>query len=268
MRRGSAVSAAKAHRRPGRRRSIFCCANRLVKSATLPDPRDALPSADGLAGLAPDLAPGCDDRGLWQGPLARAPASGPIAWHSRARRFVAAPPTCIVRGDLRETEASIRTGRSSFDRDADFVLAAQRAPAGPLARSCRRACSSGFRRIVRRGLRPFASKCATSRARRSAAASASRSGGVFVLEGAFEIVAGRGAVRPRASRRAARRLEFRARRMRAGRRLAGRRTFPRRCRAKNIWLRSPRYMRDEKIGRWRNDDAADRRRRRAAPMAA
>jgi leucyl/phenylalanyl-tRNA---protein transferase len=91
-----------------------------VKSAIIPDPRHALPAADGLAGLASDLAPASMMEAYAKG-LSPSATLGPIAWHARADRFVAAPSD-IMNAPLVETEGQSEWS-VTFDRDIETVLA-------------------------------------------------------------------------------------------------------------------------------------------------
>jgi leucyl/phenylalanyl-tRNA---protein transferase len=91
-----------------------------VKSAIIPDPRHALPAADGLAGLAPDLTPASMMEAYGKG-LSPSATLGPIAWHARADRFVATPAD-IMKAPLAETEGQ-SDWSVTFDRDIETVLA-------------------------------------------------------------------------------------------------------------------------------------------------
>lgn len=93
----------------------------LLRPGRLPDPRGALPSADGLAGLASDLAPAAMIEAYGKG-LSPSACLGPVAWHSRARRFVASPADLARRSGAR-IEGGEPAWTVTFDRDIDFVLA-------------------------------------------------------------------------------------------------------------------------------------------------
>jgi leucyl/phenylalanyl-tRNA---protein transferase len=102
---------------------------RIARSADLPDPRDALPGADGLAGLAPDLSPAAMMEAYGKG-LAPSASLGPVAWHSRAERLVAAP--AALARDRHPREGGAGGGWTlSFDRDVDLVLARSGRPCDP-----------------------------------------------------------------------------------------------------------------------------------------
>jgi leucyl/phenylalanyl-tRNA--protein transferase len=100
---------------------------RLVKSANLPNPRAALPAADGLAGLAPDLAPASMMEAYGKG-LSPSASLGPVAWHCRAARFVAAPATIAEAQSLSTGDAD-RGWSVTFDRDIETILARSGRPA-------------------------------------------------------------------------------------------------------------------------------------------
>jgi leucyl/phenylalanyl-tRNA--protein transferase len=102
--------------------------DRRVKSANLPDPSDAMPSADGLAGLASDLAPAAMMEAYVKG-LSPSASIGPIAWHSRDLRSVAAPADIIAaHGAL--THGADPAWTVTFDRDIEMVLARSGRPSG------------------------------------------------------------------------------------------------------------------------------------------
>jgi leucyl/phenylalanyl-tRNA---protein transferase len=102
--------------------------DRRVKSANLPDPSDAMPSADGLAGLASDLAPAAMMEAYVKG-LSPSASIGPIAWHSRDLRSVAAPADIIAAHDAL-TQGADPAWTVTFDRDIEMVLARSGRPSG------------------------------------------------------------------------------------------------------------------------------------------
>jgi leucyl/phenylalanyl-tRNA--protein transferase len=221
--------------------------DRLVKSAYLPNPSDALPSADGLAGLAPDLAPAAMMEAYGKG-LSPSASLGPIAWHSRDRRSVAAPADIIAaHGAL--TEGADPAWNVTFDRDIETVLARSGRPAGHSAIMPARLLGA-FAGLFDTGF-------AHSFEVRDAAGETIGGGfgvaigGIFILEGAFE------AARFGLAHLAARLDDSHF-------------TFVE-CAPSAAWLSPdlfralPRedylaqlalHMGDEKVGRWRNRDAA------------
>ena len=102
-----------------------------ARTTNLPDPRNALACADGLAGPARDLAPEAMVEAYARG-LSPCASLGPVAWHSRAIRFVAAPAD--IAHDDRLTVKDAATGWTVvFDRDIDLVLARSGRPSNPCA---------------------------------------------------------------------------------------------------------------------------------------
>ena len=95
---------------------------KLVRPSQLPDPRAGLTYAEGLAGLAPDLTPETMLQAYSMG-LSPSACLGPVAWHSREKRWVALPTDVA-----RHMRAHARPGEPewdvAFDRDADTVVAA------------------------------------------------------------------------------------------------------------------------------------------------
>jgi leucyl/phenylalanyl-tRNA--protein transferase len=225
--------------------------DRLVKSPALPDPRGARPSADGLAGLAPDLAPAAMMEAYGKG-LSPSASLGPIAWHSRTIRSVAAPAAIIAaHGAL--TEGADPAWSVTFDRDIETVLARSGRPRGHSAIMPARLLSA-FAGLFDTGF-------AHSFEVRDAAGETIGGGfgvaigGIFTLEGAFE--ATEHAARFGLAHLAARLEDSHF-------------TFVE-CAPSAAWLSAdlfralPRedylaqlalHMGDEKVGRWRNRDAA------------
>ncbi len=223
---------------------------RLIRPGRLPDPRFALSSADGLAGLASDLAPAAMIEAYGKG-LSPSACLGPIAWHSRPRRFVAAP------ADIAREFASPGAGAAdwavTFDRDVDFVLAQSGRPPDHSAIMPARLLG-GFAELFDAGF-------AHSFEVRDAAGQTVGGGfgvavgGVFVLEGAFEFA--RGAAR-RGLSQLARRLgewNFAAVECAPGAAWLGAEVFRAMPREDYLSLIA-RRMGDEKTGRWRNDAVA------------
>ena len=95
---------------------------KLVRPSQLPDPRAGLTYAEGLAGLAADLTPETMLQAYSMG-LSPSACLGPVAWHSREKRWVALPTDVA-----RHMRAHARPGEPewdvAFDRDADTVVAA------------------------------------------------------------------------------------------------------------------------------------------------
>jgi leucyl/phenylalanyl-tRNA---protein transferase len=95
---------------------------KLVRPCQLPDPRAGLSCAEGLAGLATDLAPETMLQAYASG-LSPSACLGPVAWHSRDTRHVALPTDVA-----RQVRAHPRPGQPewavTFDRDPEAILAA------------------------------------------------------------------------------------------------------------------------------------------------
>jgi len=95
---------------------------RWVRPSHLPDPCSGLSHAEGFAGLAADLTPETMMRAYTMG-LSPGACLGPVAWHSRPQRHVALPTDVA-----RQVRAHSRPGQPdwkvTFDHDADAVLAA------------------------------------------------------------------------------------------------------------------------------------------------
>ncbi len=225
---------------------------RLVRPGRLPDPRFALSSADGLAGLASDLAPAARIEAYGKG-LSPSACLGPIAWHSRPRRFVAAP------ADIAREFAS--PGAGGLDpgwavpvaRAGDVVLAPSGRPPDHSAIMPARLLG-GFAELFDAG---FAHSFETRDAlgQTIGCGFGVAVGGVFVLEGAFELA-------PGAARRGlsqlARRLgewNFAAVECAPGAAWLGAAVFRAMTREDYLTLIA-RRMGDEKAGRWRNDAVA------------
>jgi len=221
---------------------------RLIRPGRLPDPRIALSSADGLAGLASDLAPAAMIEAYGKG-LSPSACLGPIAWHSRARRFVASPADVARKFD-RGLEGAESGWAVTFDRDVDFVLAQSGRPPdhSPIMPA---RLLGGFAELFDAG---FAHSFEVRDARGAAIGGGFgvAVGGVFVLEGAFEFA--RGAAR-RGLAQLAQRLDewnFAAVECAPGAAWLGADLFRAMPREEYLSLVA-RRLGDEKIGRWRND---------------
>jgi leucyl/phenylalanyl-tRNA---protein transferase len=223
---------------------------RLLRPGRLPDPRFALSSADGLAGLASDLAPGAMIEAYGKG-LSPSACLGPIAWHSRPRRFVAAPGD-VAREFDRPNAGGDPDWAVTFDRDIDFVLAQSGRPPDHSAIMPARLLG-GFAELFDAGF-------AHSFEVRDAAGQTIGGGfgvavgGVFVLEGAFELAPG---AAKRGLSQLARRLgewNFAAVECAPGAAWLGAEVFRAMPREDYLSLVA-RRMGDEKSGRWRNDAA-------------
>ena len=226
--------------------------DRLVKSANLPNPSDAMPSADGLAGLAPDLAPGSMMEAYGKG-LSPSASLGPIAWHSRDLRAVAAPAD-IIAAHAALTQGADPAWSVTFDRDIEIVLARSGRPAGHSAIMPARLLGA-FAGLFDTGF-------AHSFEVRDAAGATIGGGfgvavgGIFTIEGAFEAAAP-GAARFGLAHLAKRLADshFTCVELAPGVAWLGPDLFhetPREDYLAQLAL----HMGDEKIGRWRNRDAA------------
>jgi leucyl/phenylalanyl-tRNA---protein transferase len=102
--------------------------DRIISVGALPDPRRALPDAEGLAGLAPDLSPATMIEAYSRG-LAPTASLGPVAWRSPPQRFVASPAALAAHPTLR-ARLDNRGLRVVFDQDVDSVLAASASRSG------------------------------------------------------------------------------------------------------------------------------------------
>lgn len=224
--------------------------DRLVKTGRLPDPRDALPSADGLAGLAYDLAPASMMEAYGKG-LSPSASLGPVAWHSPAQRFVAPPAAIAQKFDLQATGAD-RGWTVSFDRDADSVLAHSGRPVDHAAIMPARLLA-GFGELFDAGF-AHSFEVRDKRGDVIGGGFGVALGGVFTIEGAFESLSG--AARLGLSHLARRLGEWRFTLVE--------------CAPGAAWLDSgifqamPRedylallaqHMGEEKVGRWRNEEA-------------
>jgi leucyl/phenylalanyl-tRNA--protein transferase len=164
---------------------------KLVGSSRLPDPRSGLGYADGLAGLATDLSAETMMQAYSRGlsPCAR---FGPVAWHSRAQRFVAVPSEVAA-----EARSKARTGQPewevTFDRDADAVLAASGRVEKSGAAAMPERLLHAFGGLFDAGFaHMFEVRDRTGRL--VAGGFGVAVGRVFVIEGAFEFEAGAGRV--------------------------------------------------------------------------
>ncbi|MGA2794459.1 MAG: hypothetical protein ABSE69_13180 [Roseiarcus sp.] len=221
---------------------------RLVRPARLPDPRIALSSADGLAGLASDLAPAAMIEAYGKG-LSPSACLGPIAWHSRARRFVASPADIAMEFD-RPMEGAEPDWAVTFDRDVDFVLAQSGRPPDHSAIMPARLLSS-FAELFDAGFaHSFEVRDALGQAIGGGFGVAV--GGVFVLEGAFEFVCG--AARRGLSHLALRLNEWNFALVECAPGAAWLSADVFRAMPREDYLALlARRMGDERIGRWRND---------------
>lgn len=160
--------------------------DRRVKSGRPPDPREALSSADGLVGLASDLAPASMMEAYGAG-LSPSACLGPVAWHSRARRFIA-PPAELVGAAILGIDGVDPAWTVTFDCDVDFVLASSGRPPDHSAIMPARLLA-GFAEL-------FDARFAHSFEVRDASGETVGGGfgvavgGVFVLEGGFEGIPG------------------------------------------------------------------------------
>ena len=226
----------------------------LVRSGHLPDPRNALSSADGLAGLAPDLGPASMIEAYGKG-LSPSASLGPVAWHSRPARHVA-PPAELAKRMNEPKDGFNADWMVAFDRDADSILALSGRPPDHSAIMPTRLLS-GFAELFDAGF-AHSFEVRDERGETIGGGFGVAVGGVFILEGAFESVAG------------AARLGL----SHLAQKLADWNFVLVECAPGAAWLDAeafqpmPReeylslvtlHMGDEKVGRWRNDDASGAR---------
>lgn len=222
---------------------------RLLHRGDLPDPHGGLPLADGLAGLATDLAPAAMMEAYGKG-LSPCASLGPIAWHSRPRRFVA-PPTEIA--GAFDSPSAGEPWTVTFDRDIEFVLAQSGRPPGRAAIMPARLLA-GFAELFDAGI-AHCFEVSDARGAPLGGGFGVAVGGVFVLEGAFENTGG--AAR-RGLAQMARRLaewNFAALECAPGAAWLGAGVFRPMPREDYLSLVA-RRLGEEKIGRWRNDAPA------------
>jgi leucyl/phenylalanyl-tRNA--protein transferase len=159
---------------------------RPARPTDLPDPHVGLRRADGLAGRARDLAPAAMLEAYGKG-LAPSAHLGPVAWHSRAKRNVATPAALACEDSLRNRGAA--AGWSvSLDRDIDLVLTRSGRPRIPGAIMPTRLLEA-FAGLFDAGF----AHCFCVRDMSGEAIGGGFGvavGGVFIIEGAFETVAG------------------------------------------------------------------------------
>jgi leucyl/phenylalanyl-tRNA--protein transferase len=159
---------------------------RLAMPGSLPDPRVALVGADGLAGLARDLAPAAMMEAYGKG-LAPSASLGPIAWHSRCQRYVAAP-AALARDARLRNRAEAAGWSVTFDREIDLVLVRCGRPrdSGPIMPA---RLLDAFAALFDAGF----AHCFCVRDDRGEAIGGGFGvavGGVFIIEGAFETKTG------------------------------------------------------------------------------
>jgi len=163
---------------------------KLVRPDQLPDPRAGLPYADGLAGLATDLAPATMMRAYAEG-LSPSACLGPVAWHSREQRHVALPTDVA-----RQVRARSRPGEPewnvTFDRDADAILAAS-GRAGKSGTLMPQRLLQAFGELFDAGF-AHTFEVRDNFGRVVGGGFGVAVGRVFVIEGAFEVIVGAGRV--------------------------------------------------------------------------
>jgi len=155
---------------------------RLVQPDLLPDPCLALSYADGLAGLATDLAPATMIRAYGKG-LSPSASLGPVAWHSRERRHVSLPFDVIHTLEA-ASAASAPEWAVTFDRDMDAVLIACGRQSGGAMMPER--LLAGFSRLFEAGF-AHSFEVRDHLGRIVAGGFGVAVGRVFVIEGAFEV---------------------------------------------------------------------------------
>jgi leucyl/phenylalanyl-tRNA---protein transferase len=157
-----------------------------VQSAALPDPHDGLPLAEGLAGRASDLAPAAMMEAYGKG-LSPSACLGPIAWHSRVVRFVAAPADIVRIGDL-HNDGGEAGWNVTFDRDIESVLAHGGRPPDHSAIMPARLLEA-FAQLFDAGF-AHAFEVRNRQGETIGGGFGVAVGGIFTIEGAFENVAG------------------------------------------------------------------------------
>jgi len=163
---------------------------KLVRPSQLPDPRAGLSCAEGLTGLADDLTPETMMRAYANG-LSPSACLGPVAWHSRDTRYVALPTDVA-----RQIRAHPRPGQPewsvSFDRDVEATLAAS-GRTGKNATLMPQRLLEAFGALFDCGL-AHTFEVRDEHGRLIGGGFGVAIGRVFVIEGAFEKVAGAGRV--------------------------------------------------------------------------
>jgi leucyl/phenylalanyl-tRNA--protein transferase len=159
---------------------------RRFKSGHLPDPRGALPAADGFAGFAHNLTPGSMMEAYGRG-LSPSASLGPVAWHCRPTRLVAQPAD-IARAFDAPIAGAERGWIVAFDRDGDSVLALSGRPPDRSAIMPARLLS-GFAELFDAGF-AHSFELRDEQGQTIGGGFGVAVGGVFILEGAFETVAG------------------------------------------------------------------------------
>jgi leucyl/phenylalanyl-tRNA--protein transferase len=223
---------------------------RRSRPGRLPDPRDALASVDGLAGLAFDLAPASMIEAYGKG-LSPCASLGPIAWHCRPHRFVAPPAAIAGACDLR-TEGADPGWTLSFDRDVEGVLARSgrprdRAPIMPAR------LLGGFAELFDAGF-AHSFEVRDRQGKTIGGGFGVAVGGVFTIEGAFEITSGAARI---GLAHLARRLgdwNFTLVECAPGAAWIASGVFRPMPREEYLALLAQ-HMAEEKIGRWRDDEA-------------
>jgi leucyl/phenylalanyl-tRNA--protein transferase len=227
----------------------FLVREHLVKSNGLPGSHDAVVSADGLAGIAFDLSPASMMEAYGKG-LSPSACLGPIAWHSRPRRFVARPLE-IAKEKIRRPEGADPAWTVTFDREVDFVLAASgrppdRSPIMPTR------LLAGFADLFDAGF-AHCFEVRNASGETVGGGFGVAVGGVFVLEGAFQKAGGAAQF---GLAHLARRLGewgFSLVECAPGAAWLGVGTFRPMPRDEFLTLVAQ-HMSEEKVGRWRNND--------------
>ena len=160
--------------------------DRRSRSGRPPDPREAASSAEGLVGLASDLTPASMMEAYAAG-LSPSACLGPVAWHSRARRFIA-PPAELVAAAIAGIDGVDPDWTVTFDRDVDFVLASSGRPPDHSAIMPARLLAGFAELFDARFAHSFEVRDASGKTIGGGFGVAV--GGVFVLEGGFESVPG------------------------------------------------------------------------------
>lgn len=221
-----------------------------IQAKRPPEPHGVLSSAEGLVSLASDLRPASMMEAYGKG-LSPSACLGPVAWHSRPRRFVASP-TDLARDAARTMAVGSSKWTVTFDRDADFVMASSGRPRAPCAIMPVRLLA-GFAELFDAGF-AHSFEVRDPSGRRIGGGFGVAVGGVFVLEGGFESVAG--AARFGLSHLAQRLGEwgFSLVECSLGAAWLGAEIFHPMPRDEFLTLIAQ-HMSEEKVGRWRDADA-------------
>jgi leucyl/phenylalanyl-tRNA--protein transferase len=225
---------------------------RLVKSGHLPDPRGALPAADGFAGLAHDLTPASMIEAYGKG-LSPSASLGPVAWHCRPTRLVAQPADIAREFDVRIAGAE-RGWIVAFDRDVDSVLALSGRPPDRSDIMPAR-LMSGFAELFDAGF-AHSFELRDELGQVIGGGFGVAVGGVFVLEGAFETIAGAAKLGLSHVAGRLRDWNFSAVECAPGVAWLGEELFHAIPREEFLALIAL-HMGEEKVGRWRNEDSVD-----------